>query len=127
MICRIRDYFFGPGFLRGVPSFFNKLPFASRGTLVPGFGPRLPVVLLFAVLDVVLFFDPTGRPRFFGVAFMDGFPDVLAFADLALGLGLGWAFTSIVLGSSAAASDFVFDFRPSAFSRTEAVAAFALP
>ena len=41
------DCDFGPGFFRGVPSFFKRLPSLSRGALEPGLGPRF-----FAVLDV---------------------------------------------------------------------------
>ena len=63
--------FFGPGFLRGVPSFFNKFPSASRGTLAPGLGPRFLAVVDFAVWAAgFLFFDPAGRPRFLGAVFV---------------------------------------------------------
>ena len=66
--------------MRGVPSFFNKFPSLSRGIFLPGLGPRfLPVVAFF--VDGVLFFDPTGRPRFF-VVFV--FVTVFDAVDLAL-------------------------------------------
>ena len=54
---------------------------------MPGFGPRLPVdlpvdlvVVFFApvLAEVVLLFDPAGRPRFLGVVFAAaGFPVVV--------------------------------------------------
>lgn len=58
--------------MRGVPSFFKRLPSASRGAFEPGFGPRFFGVVVFfevevfvVVLDgafVVLLVDPAGRP-----------------------------------------------------------------
>ena len=64
-------FFFGPGLPRRVPSFFKRRPCASRGALLPGFGPRflgaaLDVVLAVFLAVDVLFLDPAGRPRFFG-------------------------------------------------------------
>ena len=77
-------FFLGPGLPRKVPSFFNRRPCASRGALLPGFGPRFfgALVVAFLVLAVVLFFDPAGRPRFLGAEldFVTGFLAVLAAA-----------------------------------------------
>ena len=93
---------------------------------MPGFGPRFPAVLdvvFFVVVVflgvvlavVVLFLDPAGRPRFFGA--------VLAAAGFDLvGFGAGFA-----AGASTDFSNLALDFKPSAFSRTLAVAALALP
>jgi len=87
--CCVTYYFLGPGLPRRVPSFFNRRPCASRGALLPGFGPLFLGVEVFvdlAVVVLVLFFDPAGRPRFFGAELV-----------LAVDVGALAAFADVVL------------------------------
>ena len=76
--------------MRGVPSFFNKFPSLSRGIFLPGLGPRFFVVFVFVTVfdavDLALFVDPFGRPRFLGPSF------AAVFIGFGLAAGMGFGF-----------------------------------